>query len=371
MSPVAAGHVGTPHSTARRDLVLTVAVILVCLILAHFLDVFEVWHEFAEANEDFELDEIPVAMAVAAIGFGWFALRRWRESRTHADDLAAINNALHDEIALRQETERELTAARVHAEAVASGAQEANEAKSRFLATISHEIRTPLNGVLGMAGLLLDSKLEDDARAQAQAIHSSGEALLDLINDILDLAKVEAGKISLEPMDFGLPDMIDGVVELMAPRAYKKSIELSACIDADVPILLHGDQGRVRQILLNLVGNAIKFTQTGGVALTAALERSVDDRSWITFEIADTGIGVPAEAQDALFEKFKQADNSTARRFGGTGLGLAICRELVKLMDGKIGFDSVEGRGSASGSPSRCETSMGPIGRICLTLPQS
>ncbi|MEZ5669049.1 MAG: response regulator [Alphaproteobacteria bacterium] len=317
-----------------------------CLVIAHFTELAELWNEWAEANEGLEVDEVPMALAISAFGVAWFAFRRWRDSQVRAAALIDANESLESEIQRRAEVERTLAEANREAHRIATEAKEANEAKSRFLATISHEIRTPMNGVLGMAGLLVDSELNDDQRHQAKAIISSGEALLDLINDILDLAKVESGKIVLEPIDFSLPEMVDGVVELMGPRAHKKGIEIASSMDGEVPILLHGDQGRIRQILLNLVGNAVKFTEEGGVAVSVALERSEGDQSWVRFEVSDTGIGIPDAARGSLFQKFNQVDGTTTRRFGGTGLGLAISRELVALMGGSIGFDSTEGKGS-------------------------
>ena len=336
-------------STANRgnlDFWLTVILAVIAMVVAHVTDLNEAWLEFAEGYEDYELDEIPLALSIVCIASAWLAWRRWREARQQARASNAANEALRAEVERRAATECALAAAKEDAERVAGEAREANMAKSRFLAAMSHEIRTPMNGVLGMAGLLLDSKLDDDQRQQVKVINASGEALLDLINDLLDLAKVEAGKLELECVDFELPDLVDGVMELLAPRAHGKAIELASCLDAEVPVHLHGDPGRIRQVLLNLVGNAIKFSEEGGVALAIGIDRTDGETSHVRFEIADSGIGIPQEARERLFQNFSQVDPSSTRRFGGTGLGLAICRELVGLMNGDISFESEEGKGS-------------------------
>ncbi|MCP3874829.1 MAG: response regulator [Desulfobacteraceae bacterium] len=259
-------------------------------------------------------------------------------------DIHAENYAQHEKYAqlLKSEIKRQtkdLVTARKVAEA-------GNKTKSEFLANMSHEIRTPMNGVIGMLDLLSDTALSKEQKEYVTSTTQSANALLTLIDDILDFSKIEAGKLSIETIDFNIKDMMDAVIDTVAPKAFKKKLELFYLIEKNIPDRLAGDPTRIRQILINLLGNAIKFSDEGKIFVNIQIKKTTKKELLLIFEVKDTGIGIPKDKTEKLFQLFSQVDSSTTRKFGGTGLGLAISKQLAELMGGKIGFSSEINKGS-------------------------
>ncbi len=297
---------------------------------------FEIWSE----KHSWQQDDIVFASSVSDL-----VARAVEACRRHKaeDNLQLMNLQLEERVEMRTQ---ELEEKNIALDAALSQAKDASRMKSDFLANMSHEIRTPMNGVLGMLDVLRGTTLSTHQLDLVATAYSSGEMLLHLLNDILDLSKIEAGKLELEHTDFDLREKLESVVGLLAQPAHSKGLEIAAILPPDVPAWVNGDPTRLRQILTNLVANAIKFTEQGEVVVTASLEQVRNEELWIRFLVRDTGIGISEDSQKHIFDIFSQADGSTTRRYGGTGLGLAISRHLCELMGGSIGVESSPGKGS-------------------------
>jgi len=263
---------------------------------------------------------------------------RWLEWHVAPDNDGQLFCVVHDIDDSRQHQQ--------HQERARAAAEEAASSKADFLANMSHEIRTPMNGVIGMANLLLDTDLEAEQRQYTQSVIDSGEALLAIIDDILDLSKMEAGKLEIDEQEVDIEQVVRSAMEVMTPRAMEKRLELKTYIAPEIAKSLLGDAGKIRQILLNLLGNAIKFTDTGSVSVRITIDNEDNMRQNLRFEINDTGIGISEAAQPYLFQRYSQAEASTSNKYGGTGLGLSICKQLVEMMDGEVGFSSETDVGS-------------------------